>query len=304
MKLIPLYGRNGIGKFTQVDDEDYDYLIQWRWFCIYQEKSSNYYIVRNPTKDLKLTKMHTIIMGKKEGLVIDHIDGDSLNNQKSNLRHCTHIENGQNKRNKSNSLSKYKGVGKQRNRYSARIQKDKTPIYIGTFNTEEEAAIAYNEKAKELFGEFAQLNCLNGGTKQGIPNPPKHIVLRKEPPVFNGELPPKSKAIPLTNGKFTIVSEEDYEWLSQYKWLSIKKSNAYFMAEKNGKRLGGGRREPRISMHRFIMKPKKGMVVDHINRNPLDNRRENLRVVTEKVNANNRTGSLRNPKYYIQLKCL
>lgn len=47
MKLIPLYGKHGIGKFTQVDDEDYGYLMQHRWFCIYAKTSSNYYVTCN-----------------------------------------------------------------------------------------------------------------------------------------------------------------------------------------------------------------------------------------------------------------
>jgi hypothetical protein len=304
MKLIPLYGRNGVGKFAQVDDEDYEYLIQWRWFGVYVPTSRNYYVTRNSTKDLKATRMHTIIMGKKEGLVIDHVDGDGLNNQRSNLRHCTNIQNSYNRRNYKNSSSKYKGVCKHGNKYHARIGFNKKHIHLGTFTSEDDAALAYNKKAKELFGEYANLNCINGGTRQSIKPPPKFTPIKKEIPVYEGELPPNSRAIPLSKGKFAIVSEEDYEWLNQWNWLVLKKSINYYSAVKNGKRLGGGKREPQTSMHAFIMNPKKGMVVDHINRNPLDNRRENLRVVTQLVNIHNTSRSLRNPKYYIQLKCI
>lgn len=302
MKLIPLYGRDGIGKFAQVDDEDYDFLMKWRWFCVYIKNSSNYYVIRNSTSGP--TRMHVLLIGKRDGLVIDHIDGDGLNNQKINLRHCTHSQNGYNRKNYRNSFSKYKGVSFHCKKWMARIMYNKEPVYIGSFHTEEDAALAYNKYAKELFGEFAQLNCLNGGTKQGIEPPIKKEKEVKSIPVYEGVLPVNSKAIYLSKGKFTIVSEDDYDNLMQYKWLLKESSGGYFSAKKNGKRLGSGKREKQEYLHIFLMKPKKGMVVDHINRNPLDNRRCNLRVVTQKVNTHNRNVSLRNSNYSIQLKLI
>jgi len=112
MKQIPLYGQYGHGKFALVDDEDYDELIKYRWFGIYAKVSSNIYVVKNTRINDKWTnrRIHQIIMQPKKGEIIDHIDGNTLNNQKSNLRICTHQQNSSNKRKYKNGSSKYKGV--------------------------------------------------------------------------------------------------------------------------------------------------------------------------------------------------
>lgn len=92
---------------------------------------------------------------------VDHIDHNGLNNQKSNLRNCTHRQNAMN--NSSRGSSKYLGVsivgrGRQKGMISAEIKMNYRKIHIGVFSTEIEAAKAYDKKAKELFGEFANLN--------------------------------------------------------------------------------------------------------------------------------------------------
>lgn len=99
--------------------------------------------------------MHQVVMGEK---YIDHINGNGLDNRKCNLRMYT--EPKFNAANRSvrdgKKLSKYKGVYKdsRTNKYTAYC----STFYLGTFNTEEEAVIAYNEKAIELYGKFARLN--------------------------------------------------------------------------------------------------------------------------------------------------
>jgi len=94
----------------------------------------------------------------------DHIDGNGLNNQKSNLRLCTHQENGRNGRKRNNTSSKYKGVywNKKEKKWMARTcysEKGKVIVkYLGSYTNEQEGALAYNKKAIELFGEYAKLN--------------------------------------------------------------------------------------------------------------------------------------------------
>ena len=89
------------------------------------------------------------------------------------------------------------------------------------------------------------------------------------------------REIPLTQGKVALVDDEDYEWLSKYKWRANKKSNGYYATtlEKNNHKC--------IKMHRLILNPKNTEEVDHINRDGLDNRRCNIRVVTHAQNMMN-----------------
>jgi hypothetical protein len=93
---------------------------------------------------------------------IDHIDRNRLNNIWSNLRECTSSENKANRTKQSNNTSGYKGVSwhKRANKFRAKIQFQKKPIHIGLFTSAEEAAAAYNTKAKELYGEFANINII------------------------------------------------------------------------------------------------------------------------------------------------
>ena len=106
-------------------------------------------------------RLHQAIMGKSpKGLVVDHINHNGLDNRKDNLRFVTQAQNNQNSRSHKNSTSDYKGVFwlKQRNKWRALIGNKGKQISLGCFTCEHEAALAYNKKAKELFGEHADLN--------------------------------------------------------------------------------------------------------------------------------------------------
>lgn len=98
-----------------------------------------------------------------------------------------------------------------------------------------------------------------------------------------------SKKIALTQGRYTIIDSIDFEWLNQYRWQVDSDGYAVRRMLK-----GEGHRNGKIRMPRFIVNPPKGMVVDHINGNKLDNRRENLRVCTQAENARNRKVTKRN----------
>lgn len=149
------------GEIAFVDDEDFEYLNQWEWHTV-KYKYTNY-ARRRPLINGKLTtiNMHRQIMKTPINMEVDHIDHNGLNNQKSNLRNCTHRQNAMN--NSSRGSSKYLGVsivgrGRQKGMISAEIKMNYRKIHIGVFSTEIEAAKAYDKKAKELFGEFANLN--------------------------------------------------------------------------------------------------------------------------------------------------
>lgn len=147
-------------EYTLVDDEDYDFLVQWKW-CYHP----NGYAIRierakiNNKVSCKTVRMHRVVNNTPKEYLTDHINGNRLDNRKDNLRNCTHSENNMNRKSK-HGASKYKGVSKDNGykNWRAQIQKDGKVRHLGTFKCEKEAARTYNKAAKELFGEYARLN--------------------------------------------------------------------------------------------------------------------------------------------------
>ena len=158
MRLIPL----SQGKFAQVDDEDFERVNQFKW-CAWKD-DSRFYAMRTALIDGKRRTilMHRFIMKCTDrNIQIDHRNTDGLNNQKSNMRKCTHQENCMNQRKiRKICSSKYKGVYwfKANSKWSVRIGIGGKTLCIGYFTIEEDAARAYDAFAIKHFGEFAVLN--------------------------------------------------------------------------------------------------------------------------------------------------
>lgn len=93
---------------------------------------------------------------------VDHINGNKLDNRRCNLRECTVTQNNQNVTKRKTNTSGYKGVvhRKERNLWIAQIRLNGVPKFIGSYSTPEQAALAYNKKAIELHGEFANINII------------------------------------------------------------------------------------------------------------------------------------------------
>jgi hypothetical protein len=148
------------GKVALVDDADFEWLSQWKWFAL--KTGPKWYAARYIYKPKSIIYLHREILGlvvgdKQQG---DHRNGDTFDNQRHNLRNCTPSQNQQNSRKRLKASSQYKGVvrnSKQR-RWRACITYNSKQIYIGQFINEHHAARAYDAKARELFGEFARLN--------------------------------------------------------------------------------------------------------------------------------------------------
>lgn len=148
------------GQVALVDNEDFERVINFKnkW---YAQKSSDGFYAKARIKDKKIL-MHRIIMGVTDSAIkVDHINHNTLDNRKENLRVCTNAENGRNRKINRDNTTGYKGVvcfSYDKTKFIAQIKFQNKQRRIGMFKTAKEAAIAYNEKAKELFGEFANLN--------------------------------------------------------------------------------------------------------------------------------------------------
>ena len=153
------------GLVALVDADDYDMLMQWKWAAAKRRPNEFCATRSEPRIDGRqdTVYMHRVIMGEPIGLVIDHINHDTLDNRRANLRACTHAENQRNRRSVPNTTSKYLGVCwyKQTGKWRAQIKSNGKKIGLGYFSNEADAAIAYNDAAKLYHGEFANLNSIN-----------------------------------------------------------------------------------------------------------------------------------------------
>lgn len=148
MKLIKLTQ----GFFTKVSDEDYDFLSQWKWHY-----NSRY---AERTENNKHVRMHRFLLNAKDGDIIDHINGNALDNRRSNLRPATVSQNGMNMR-KHNGKSVYKGVSKHGKFWRTQIWSDNKRVFSALTKNERWAGMIYDLNAPALFGEFARLNFPN-----------------------------------------------------------------------------------------------------------------------------------------------
>jgi hypothetical protein len=155
------------GQVALVDDEDFEYLNQWKWYAL--KHPHGYYAIRNITSGLNQQKkifMHRFIMGVSlHKDKVDHIFGNTLDNRRSHLRVCTNSENTRNQVKSRDEVlsSKYKGLSylKNKGRYVVRITIEDKVIYLGSSKNERVAAKIYNEGAIKYHGEFAKLNIID-----------------------------------------------------------------------------------------------------------------------------------------------
>ena len=152
------------GFTTIVDDEMYDILSLRKWCAAVSERKGTAYAIHAGLKDQLTGKrthvmMHRVICGAPRDMVVDHINHNTLDNRRENLRICSVSENNRNLRPRRNQACKFKGVWLLPNgKWRARLTFNSVGVHIGCFDTMTEAANAYDAKSVELFGEFAMTN--------------------------------------------------------------------------------------------------------------------------------------------------
>ncbi len=148
VRLIPL----GDGFYAYVDAADYDWLSRHTWHL------NNGYAARREKG--RVIYMHRAIMQPPKDMLVDHFDGSKTNNCRVNLHVCTPAENHRNQRKRHGARSRYIGVffSKQHRKWFARCRTGAHRYWLGYFNTEVDAARAYDRMAVELFPELARVN--------------------------------------------------------------------------------------------------------------------------------------------------
>lgn len=323
---IPLRNKNSeIIAYTIIDKVDYDFYKNLKF-------NKNTYGYAQTSTGL----LHRLIMNAKKGdPIIDHINGNKLDNRKLNLRFSNKSYNGQNKKKKENTTSKYIGVSKDDYGWITSIT-HMGKHYSFLFQNEEHAGYYYNILALKYFGKEAKINetkkpdnfeepqkkekrvlpkgiykissgnykvqvyinkqTLSLGSYKTL-DEAKEILQKKNNEIFQEKEDERlskpilrnilgQAIIEMKNNEKTIVNDDNYHELIKYSWSL---NNGYVQTHIGGKV---------IKMHRFIINANENEIIDHINHNRSDNRRENLRISNESLNSHNKSKAINTTSKY------
>lgn len=144
------------GHVAVIDASFSPYVDQWNWTAM--DGKGGVYAFRKVNK--KNIFLHRVVAGDPVGLEVDHIDGDTLNNRKQNLRAATKSQNSQNVSKHFDGKAKYKGVswGKSNSKWQAQIKANGVRHHLGYFLTQEDAKAAYDAASARLHGDFGKVS--------------------------------------------------------------------------------------------------------------------------------------------------
>lgn len=169
MASFQITRRNGDVYTVLVDDEDLERVLAAGPWYVLQTKRCHTAYVHNPRKPgEKPVYLHRFLTDAPKGMEVDHVDGNGLDNRRSNLRVCTSSQNKGNVQRRSNNTSGFKGVCwiARYGKWQASVQVEKRRHNLGFFATAEEAHAAYRQAAGEGFGEFANVNGVHEGRRE------------------------------------------------------------------------------------------------------------------------------------------
>ena len=146
------------GKVAVIDDEDAERCAKHKWFAVKTARLW-YAQTRIGPRHVYLHRFLFSHLGER----LDHINGDGLDNRQENIRAASHRQNMANRRKPQwrdgrQTASRFKGVYRNGTRWQARIEQNDKSVYLGSFEREEDAGMAYNQAALERFGAFARMN--------------------------------------------------------------------------------------------------------------------------------------------------
>lgn len=151
------------GKVAMIDDEDADRVLTFKWYAYPDSRRQRIWYAQrhlpSPQRG-KFISMHRFILNAPPGVDVDHVNGDTLDNQRSNLRWANDSQNAANRRYLPTNTSGFRGVcfNKKAGKWQAGIKHQGKSIYLGIYDDVEAAARAYDAMARRVFGEFAVFN--------------------------------------------------------------------------------------------------------------------------------------------------
>jgi hypothetical protein len=153
MRELEIFGGTVI-----VDDADYERVAAQRWYVMCPRHISDDLSYAAAKINGRRVLMHRFLCDAADGIVIDHINRNGLDNRRSNLRPCTRAENLRNRKRGKNNTSGFKGVYQERGRWRAQINIGGRRFHLGSYKSAELAHSAYVTAAQQLHGEFARFN--------------------------------------------------------------------------------------------------------------------------------------------------